>query len=59
MVAQWYMTRPQSQKSSRNKETTRPGDWLFAGAPFCCVVVQVAGVQVAIFHMADFFLITC
>ena len=33
--------------------------WLFAGAPFCCVVVQVAGVQVAIFHMADFFLITC
>ena len=29
--------------------------WLFAGAPFCCVVVQVAGVQVAIFHMADFF----
>ena len=28
--------------------------WLFAGAPFCCVVVQVA-----IFHMADFFLITC
>ena len=28
--------------------------WLFAGAPFCCVVVQVAGVQVAIFHMADF-----
>ena len=30
--------------------------WLFAGAPFCCVVVQVAGVQVAIFHIADFFL---
>ena len=24
---------------------------------FC--IVQVAGVQVAIFHMADFFLITC
>ena len=22
--------------------------WLFAGAPFCCVVAQVAGVQVAI-----------
>ena len=33
--------------------------WLFAGAPFCCVVVQVAGVPVALFHMADFFLITC
>ena len=33
--------------------------WLFAGAPFCSVVVQVAGVQVAFFHMADFFLITC
>ena len=33
--------------------------WLFAGAPFCFVVVQVAGGQVAIFHMADFFLITC
>ena len=29
--------------------------WLFAGAPFCYVVVQVAGVQVAIFHMAGFF----
>ena len=32
---------------------------LFAGAPFCCVVVQVAGVQVAVFHMVDFSLITC
>ena len=27
--------------------------WLFAGALFCFVVVQVAGVQVAIFQMAD------
>ena len=33
--------------------------WLFAGALFCFVVVQVAGLQVAIFQMADlFFLIT-
>ena len=29
--------------------------WLFAGALFCFVVVQVAGVQVAIFQMADLF----
>ena len=28
---------------------------LFAGALFCFVVVQVAGVQVAIFQMADLF----
>ena len=29
--------------------------WLFAGALFCFVVVQVAGVQVAVFQMGDLF----
>ena len=31
--------------------------WLFARALFCFVVVQVAGVQVAIFQMADVFVL--
>ena len=29
--------------------------WLFAGALFCFVVLQVTGVQVAIFQIADLF----